>query len=166
MIREMTVDDRNSLDEMQFELQKHLSNVDQSGESLPYENMDAAHQYMEKMLNDVATKNGKVFVAEEADEVVGFIQGVIFDYPKGANEIYDLSHAPAKEGWIGLLYVKPEYRGRNIGQQLLDEMRGYFKSQDCTCVKLLVLAGNSNARSIYEEYGFSYHNLEMVLPMH
>ena len=34
MIREMTVDDRNSLDEMQFELQKHLSNVDRSGESL------------------------------------------------------------------------------------------------------------------------------------
>ena len=70
MIREFRDSDRGDLDKMQFELQKYFSEIDQTRESLPYKNIDAAHQYMQKMLDDVTNMNGKVFVAEESEEIV------------------------------------------------------------------------------------------------
>ena len=162
MIREFKSSDRKALDEMQFELQKFFSEVDRTGESLPYKNIDGANQYMQKMLDDVMSMNGKIFVAEE-DKAAGFIQGVIIEHKKGEDEIYDLSHSPSKEGWIGLFYVKPEYRGKGIGQDLLDEMKKYFKSQNCTDIRLLVLSDNAHAIEVYEKNGFIGHNLEMIL---
>ena len=107
MIREMDIKDRESIDRMQFELQKYFSEIDRTHESLPYKDMDDAHRYMQKMLDDVKNMNGKVFVSEKDGQVIGFIQGVIIEHKKGDEDIYDLSHNPSNDGWIGLLYVKP-----------------------------------------------------------
>ena len=63
MIREMDVKDRDNVDKMQFELQKYFSEIDRTYESLPYKDMDDAHRYMQKMLDDVKNMNGKVFVS-------------------------------------------------------------------------------------------------------
>lgn len=163
MIREMDVKDREDIDRMQFELQKYFSEIDQTHESLSYKDMDDAHRYMQKMLDDVKNMNGKIFVAEENSKVVGFIQGVIIEYKKGEDKIYDLSHNPSKDGWIGLLFVKPEYRGSGVGQELIDKMKEYFKSERCNSVRLLVLSDNIHAISVYERNGFLRHDLEMVL---
>ena len=163
MIREMDVKDREDTDRMQFELQKYFSEIDRTHESLPYTDMDDAHRYMQKMLDDVENMNGKVFVAEENNQVIGFIQGVIIKHKKGDDEIYDLSHNPSKDGWIGLLFVEPEYRGSGVGRELLDKMKNYFKSRGCTSVRLLVLSDNTHAVSVYKKNGFLCHDLEMVL---
>lgn len=163
MIREMIAGDRARIDEMQFKLQKYFANLDQTGETLAYEGLEGAHRYMQKMIDDVAAMNGKIFVAQEGDSIVGFIQGVTIEHRKGDDAIYDLSHAPAKEGWIGLLYVEPEYRKRGIGQALLDEMKKYFESQNCDRVKLLMLANNDEARAFYAANGFLSREVEMVL---
>ena len=158
MIREMIPEDRNEIDEMQFELQKFFSGLDQTRESLSYQSIDDAHYYMQKMIDDTKSMNGKVFVAEKNNVVVGFIQGVIIEH-----KVYDLSHNPSKEGWIGLLYVKPDYRGSGIGQELLGKMKDYFIVQGCTSIKLLVLSDNANAIGFYKKIGFITHNLEMVM---
>lgn len=163
MIREMNINDRNYIDEMQFELQKYFSEIDKTNESLPYKDVNDAHQYMQQMINDVKSMNGKIFVAEEMNQIIGYIQGVIIEHKKGEDKIHDLSHNPSKEGWTGLLFVKPEYRGGGIGQKLLDEMRGYFKSKNCTSIRLLVLSDNKHAISVYEKNGFMRHDLEMIL---
>lgn len=163
MVREMGIKDREDIDRMQFELQKYFSEIDRTHESLPYKDMDDAHRYMQKMLDDVKNMNGKVFVSEEDGQVVGFIQGVIIEHRKGDDEIYDLSHKPSKDGWIGLLFVKPEFRGSGVGRELLDEMKEYFKSEECTSIRLLVLSDNIHAVNVYEKSGFLRHDLEMVL---
>lgn len=163
MIREATGNDRDELDKMQFELQKYFSEIDQTRESLSYENIDDAHCYMQKMLDDVKNMNGKVFVAEEKGRIVGFIQGVIIEHKKGDDKIYDLSHNPSKEGWIGLLYVEPDYRGCGVGQELLDKIKDYFIAQGCTSIKLLVLSDNISAIDFYKKSGFMPHGLEMVM---
>ena len=53
--------------------------------------------------------------------------------------------------------------GKGIGQNLLDEMKKYFKSQNCTDVRLLVLSDNAHAIEVYKNNGFLEHNLEMIL---
>lgn len=114
MIREFCDTDRTSLDEMQFELQKYFSEIDTTRESLSYKDFGSAHRYMQKMIDDAAQMNGRIYVAEENGLVVGFIRGMIIEHKPGDDEFYDLSHNPSKEGWIGLLFVKPEYRGTGI----------------------------------------------------
>lgn len=163
MIREIDIKDRENIDEMQFELQKYFSEIDRTHESLPYKDMDDAHRYMQKMLDDVKNMNGKVFVSEEDGQVIGFIQGVIIEHKKGDDEIYDLSRKSSKDGWIGLLFVKLEFRGSGIGQELLDRMKDYFITQGCTSIKLLVLSDNINAIDFYRKSGFMAHDLEMVM---
>ena len=110
MIREMETTDLNDLIEMQFELQKYFSEIDKTRDSLPYKSIKDARRYMQKMIDDANTMDGKIFVAEEKDQIIGFIQGVIIEHKKGADTFYDLTHNPSKEGWVGLLFVKPEYR--------------------------------------------------------
>ncbi len=163
MIREMKDEDRKSVDEMQFELQKYFSKIDQTHESLPYKGLDDTHQYMQQMIDDVVKMNGKVFVAEEDSMIVGFIQGVIIEHKEGEDKIYDLFHNPSKEGWIGLLFVLPEYRHRGIGKELMQKMKDCFRSKGCTSVKLLVLSDNTDAIRIYEKNGFLRHDLETTL---
>lgn len=70
MIREANENDYGRIDEMQFGLQKYFSEIDQSSESLPYRNINGAHRYMQKMMDDVKNMNGKVFVAEEKGDVL------------------------------------------------------------------------------------------------
>ena len=82
MIREMNINDRNYIDEMQFELQKYFSEIDKTNESLPYKDVNDAHQYMQQMINDVKSMNGKIFVAEEMNQIIGYIQGVIIEHKK------------------------------------------------------------------------------------
>lgn len=163
MIREMNLNDRKDIDKMQFDLQKYFSEIDQTHEFQSYKDIDDAHLYMQKMIDDVNNMDGKIFIAEENGKITGFIQGVIIEHKKGADIFYDLTHKPSKEGWVGLLFVKPEYRGGGTGQQLLDEMKKYFISKNCTSIKLLVLSDNKHAIAVYEKNGFIRHDLEMTL---
>ena len=165
MIREMNINDRKDIDKMQFDLQKYFSEIDQTRESQPYKNIDDAHYYMQKMIDDAKNMDGKIFVAEEKDQIIGFIQGVIIEHRKGEDDFYDLIHNPSKEGWAGLLFVKPEYRGSGTGQQLLNEMKNYFISKNCTSIRLLVLSDNKHAIAVYEKNGFMRHDLEMILKL-
>ena len=165
MIREANAKDRPSLDQMQMELQQYFAEIDSTHESLGYQNLEAAHKYMQKMLDDVDNMHGKIFVAERDGEVVGFVQGVIIEHNTGDDEIYDLSHSPGKEGWIGLLYVKPESRDQKIGQGLLNKIKEYFTDAECTSIRLLVLSDNEKAIKVYRKNGFVPHDLEMVLQL-
>ena len=165
MIREMNINDRKNIDKMQFDLQKYFSEIDQTHESQSYKDIDDAHRYMQKMIDDVKNMDGKIFIAEEKDQIIGFIQGVIIEHEKGADTFYDLTHNPSKEGWVGLLFVKPEYRGGGTGQQLLNEMKNYFISKNCTSIRLLVLSDNKHAIAVYEKNGFMRHDLEMILKL-
>ena len=154
VIREVDATDRPSLDQMQMELQQYFAKIDSTHD-----------QYMQKMLDDVDNMQGKILVAEKDGEIIGFVQGVIIEHNKGDDKIYDLSHLPGKEGWIGLLYVKPEYRGHKIGQKLLDKIKDYFTNVRCTSIRLLVLADNTNAIKVYQKNGFVPHDLEMILKL-
>lgn len=163
IIREANKNDYEKIGQMQFELQKYFSEIDQTRESLSYQGIHDAHRYMQKMIADVKNMNGKIFIAEKNDIVTGFIQGVIIEHKKGDDEIYDLSHSPSKEGWIGLIYVKPDYRGCGVGQELLGKMKDYFIVQGCTSIKLLTLSDNTSAIDFYKKSGFMAHELEMVM---
>ena len=53
MIREMIHEDRNEINEMQFELQRFFSEIDQTRESLLYQSINDAHHYMQKIKRNI-----------------------------------------------------------------------------------------------------------------
>ena len=162
MIREFNPQDRKTIDRLMVELQEHFAKVDTLEESLPFKDQKRAHDYMQKMIDDSESMDGVIYVAEEAGSVVGFVQGVVINHSPGDNVVFDTTHIPRKDGWIGLLFVEPGHRGMGVGQKLMDKIKIYFENKGCNTLRLLVLSDNTHAIEIYKKYGFIKHEVEMV----
>ena len=81
---------------------------------------------MKKILKDVRTKRGKLIVALDENNIVGFISGVILIQP---NE--ELLHiVPTKAGRITDVYVDSSYRGLGIGSSFIKHMETILKKWD------------------------------------
>ena len=57
-------------------------------------------------------------------------------------------------GWISLLWVEPEMRGRRLGAQLIGHAVGYFRGKDRTAIRLHVSQTNAAAIGFYQAMGF------------
>ncbi len=68
-----------------------------------------------------------------------------------------------EHGYIGFMYVDPEYRGLGVGQQLLDRLILWCKEKNLTEVQLDVFSENVGAIRVYEKAGFKPNILEMRL---
>jgi ribosomal protein S18 acetylase RimI-like enzyme len=67
-----------------------------------------------------------------------------------------LSHAASIWG----VYVRPHYRGRGIGEQLLRACIEWARAKDFVTVKLSVVEGNDVARRCYQRVGFTTYGVE------
>lgn len=71
--------------------------------------------------------------------------------------LVDLDTERGKEngiGWISFLYLKPDYRHRGNGIQLLARAIMYYRAQGRRALRLNVAEDNLSAISFYKKYGF------------
>jgi mycothiol synthase len=61
--------------------------------------------------------------------------------------------APPK-GWIALIGVRPEWRGRGLGRELLRWGVGYLRGRGAGVIELAVEALNERATALYRRTGF------------
>ena len=83
------------------------------------------------------------FVLEEDSRIIGVVMGS-----------YD-----GRRGWINHLAVDPEYQGRNIGQQIIEELESRFKKMGCEKINLLIELSNEKVQGFYEKQGFKTDEL-------
>ena len=57
-------------------------------------------------------------------------------------------------GWISLLYLVPEFRGKGYGVQLIGCAAAYFADRGRSAVRLHVAVTNEAAIGFYRHYGF------------
>jgi ribosomal protein S18 acetylase RimI-like enzyme len=62
-------------------------------------------------------------------------------------------------GWIEVLGVDPDYRGRAVGRRLADAMLGRFRAQGATRVQTLVDEEREDIRSFFASLGFTPSSL-------
>ena len=124
---------------------------------------EAAVKYMAQILKDMKECKGYFYIAEDDQEIVGFVMGIVGEF-EDLDPFAVLTHVGDKVGWIGIIYVTPDHRGKGISTQLIEKAKKYLKENGCETVKLQVLTENP-AVNVYKKIGFRSNNEEMLLDL-
>jgi len=103
----------------------------------------------ERTLND---RGCHIYVAEENDKTIGFVTFSVRNvvrYPK-----------PIAEG--DELYVKPEYRGKGYGKQLMQHILNKAKELNCQRMFLESHYKHETAHKMYESLGFTNYGYHFI----
>lgn len=145
-VRQAAVDDGEEILELWHGFTSYLSEYDER-----YAHKESADErwlsYFENQL--IGSKYGTVFVAEdnESGELIGVLEArVVGDHP-----IFRLSD----HGYVNGLFVREDYRGHGIGEDLLDNAAEWFRTnpRDVEFYRIDVLEGDESGREVLEEYG-------------
>lgn len=93
-----------------------------------------------------------IFVAEEHQKIVGFIQWSMHERK---------NHTYNKLWSIEELYVLPEYRKMNIGKKLFTALEDDFKTQSCNHITVHTDFENHISQNFYLNAGMSETTIEL-----
>ena len=112
------------------------------------ENLHKPLSYWEERLNENAEAQAK-FVAEQSGQLIG-MAGIFRSMSKKSYHSADL---------VGV-YVKPEWRGKNISEMLIRACLNWAAEKNITIVKLGAVTDNLPAIRVYERCGFKIYGTE------
>lgn len=119
---------------------------------------EMANTHVAALLGEVASKDGRVFLAEVgAGTPVGFAIGWIVE-ALGRYIVPD----KARYGLISDVYVDGDWRGRGIGRALLGQMEAHFRAEGLSRVAIQSLVANEAAIRAYERAGYRPATVELL----
>ncbi|TDO54036.1 ribosomal protein S18 acetylase RimI-like enzyme [Kribbella sp. VKM Ac-2571] len=92
-----------------------------------------------------------VFVAEDGDDITGFVAGEQRAHWSGDQELY-----------VGELVVSPQHEGRGVGRALMDAVTDHARQQGLRTITLDTGAANTNARTFYNRLGFEEEDVKLT----
>lgn len=111
---------------------------------------------------DPTLKDGKIFYYEIQDLILDKETEILVI--EVDNEIVGSGYAQIRSGkpferyklfgYLGFMYVKPEFRGRGLNNILLNDLKKWILSKGITEVRLQVYSENDAAVRAYEKAGF------------
>ncbi len=104
--------------------------------------------FSKEMIEKIQDSNCQLTVAEIDGELVGFCYSYISHKPK----YFKLE----KFGFVGDLYVEPQYRRRGVGRMLVLDTMEFFSRRKVRQIELLVAVKNTNTIEFWESLGFSH----------
>lgn len=72
-------------------------------------------------------------------------------------------HKHEKVGYLGFMYVVPQWRGKGLNKQIMDELMRWGDIQGVQDFVLTVFSSNDSAIRAYEKVGFEPLLTEMIL---
>ena len=137
------------------QLQQYIADIDKEGYNIVGD--EYREKYFAKTIEDVKKCNGKILLFKENGKIVGLIVGLINN-----DEAEKFDFKAPKRGRITELIVDSEYRGKQIGKQLLDAMKEYLKSIECKKILIAVFGYNESAIKFYEKNGYHIRMIDMI----
>lgn len=137
-----------SVSQLFLELSRHEHKFD-AHKSTKLENTQS---YQKELCEKIKNQQGEMLIAKIDSKVVGLVSWFL-------EEEYEFDEP---YGYISDIVVSEEYRGRGIGQQLLDEAISHIKATQVKRVHIGVLLANSETKSFYSKNGFSDYSVEMT----
>jgi ribosomal protein S18 acetylase RimI-like enzyme len=150
IIRDCRTEDHERLKTMTMELVDLMSHMDQYKRFLTRDVFNA-HAYVTKKIDSIGTDNGKILVAEEDGEIIGYLAASYSDSTKEDS----LNKVPFREGSIDDLYVNEAHRSKGVSTALLKEIESYFREMKCDYSTIGCLGTNTAARSLYAKNGYN-----------
>lgn len=149
LIRPVTNDDWPQLESLWRSLYEH-----QRAHGMLLELPPDAFQLWMASLQPVLDRFGFVFVAEEAEALVGFLAGRIRSLPAyfGGQQV----------GFISEVFVPDSRRNRGIAHELLSMAHTWFRERNIARLELQVVINNSHARNFYLRRGWVEELTQMV----
>jgi len=122
---------------------------------------DLKEDYEKILLNYIKgrifSKNDAIYIAEKDGEIVGhMIISKKKSYPIFKLEYY---------GRINTVFIKKEFRGKNISTKLKQEAINWFKKKGINRISLNVLPDNKIAIEAYKKWGLTLNLLEMRMTL-
>jgi ribosomal protein S18 acetylase RimI-like enzyme len=99
------------------------------------------------------TGKGRCLVAEQGGKIIGFI---LFE-TKEREKYWKIKRV----GYIDLVFINKNSRGRKIGRMLFEEAIKTFKKDKLNYAALSVQSMNKEAKRIWQHLGFRTHREEM-----
>lgn len=112
----------------------------------------AAHGNLTGFSPEPYYRNAVRHIRQDPGSVIRIYDG---DTPAGIIDMDPARYAEEGIGWISLLYLRPEYRGRGLGIQLLGRVLEHYGQQGRKAVRLNAAEDNERALSFYRKWGFS-----------
>ena len=72
-------------------------------------------------------------------------------------------HINSQYAYLGFMYVKPEFRGKGVIQNIIETLLQWSKNRGLEEARLEVYNDNVNAIKAYEKVGFKKHMIEMKM---
>jgi GNAT superfamily N-acetyltransferase len=111
-------------------------------------------EYFDKIEKDVLKGHGRILVAEDgAGRLLGW--AVVHE---DDNDIYVLEEE-RKYGYISELFLIEEARGMGVGRALIAACERWTREHGLKVMMIGVLPGNTRAKKVYEDAGFSTYAL-------
>ena len=144
LIREYQAEDLGQVEECIAELQDFCKQID----ALSANGRTVARKYLQHLLAQCAETDGRIFVAEHDNRVIGMVC-VFGKMTSNAvdEEAYDYAY-------VSDLVVLAADRHRGLGRALLKRAEVYARSQGARLLKIGVHAPNKVARDLYLSDGF------------
>jgi ribosomal protein S18 acetylase RimI-like enzyme len=149
IVRKATLRDLDSLHEMHKELIDFESKIDPL---LKKKIMFSRSR--ERYRKSFSKKNHVFFIAEIDGNPVGYAYGLIEKSPYWIE--------PNLKGYLCDVLIRKGFRGKGIGEMLVNQMEKYFKKNKVHWLMLGVYSKNSNAKKVWKGLGFKEYMNEMT----
>jgi ribosomal protein S18 acetylase RimI-like enzyme len=103
----------------------------------------------------MASDQVRFVVAESGSEVIGC------GFARIETAKHYLKHP--SQGYLGMMYVDPKYRGQSVGKRIIDALKQWCLSKNVRELRLEVYHDNGPAVKAYEKAGFQHFMIEMRL---
>jgi ribosomal protein S18 acetylase RimI-like enzyme len=111
------------------------------------------------MITDAQQKDGRVYILEDGQKVVGFVGGVIIEI---GDDEEDFDCKPHRMGRITDLFLSEKYRGIGYGAKLMNTLENYFKEKGCYKINIEVFGPNVDSYNFYKRHGYSDRNIDLA----
>lgn len=107
---------------------------------------NGAGLYSLSVLDRLHDPTARILVAEEGDDIVGYVSGIIADI---TTEMFE----PLRCGLLADIYVAEAHRRRGLGRQLVERLCLWFRDQNVAHFEWHVSAKNQEAVAFWNAFG-------------
>jgi ribosomal protein S18 acetylase RimI-like enzyme len=152
LIREYRAEDEQQVKDCFIELQEFERLI----EPRRVEGKLVAEKYLRFMFEKCAQTRGKVFVLDDHNRIAGFVS------VWAKMKVNGLVNEESEVAYISDLIVVADYRGQGWGRALIQQAEAYALAQGATMLSIGVLAENTVARKLYNDFGFRENKVEFL----